>query len=442
MTFEVPALAAGFASKFDTIGPYVGFGSLIAVVAMAVLVFSQGRELQRLREWAGTAPERLDELEQRFEEDLQRPRGQTLAPHPGAQQQRAPGQPPIAGVPGRPGVPGAPQRPPAVGASMAGGVATAATAAGAAGAAAGGATPKPTPKPTPPGGGGAHADGPGAGPPTRVVAAAAPGGPRAASAAGIAAKTAREREAAAAASPRRTPAQIIGVAVVLIVVLVGVLFALGILGGSDSPTAERNAVERKQQKDASKKKAKPYSAPATSVVVLNGSGTNGLAKGASGILDEKRFNTGPSNDFTVNGQRSQQALSTIAYRAGHGNKDAALDIAKALKLPTSRVKPMTSDVRMAVSGSPKIIVILGLDYAAKQNGGVAPADTATTPPADQQQTNGTGGATGTGSGTTTGTTDGTGAGAGAVDPATGGATGDTTGGATSGTDGSGGVTTP
>ncbi|MEV4420486.1 hypothetical protein AB0L40_10995, partial [Patulibacter sp. NPDC049589] len=63
MTFEVPALAAGFASKFDEIGPYIGFGSLVAVVAMAILVFAQGRELQRLREWAGSSPERLDALE-------------------------------------------------------------------------------------------------------------------------------------------------------------------------------------------------------------------------------------------------------------------------------------------------------------------------------------------------------------------------------------------
>ncbi|MFA4930151.1 MAG: hypothetical protein WC558_16675, partial [Patulibacter sp.] len=64
---------------------------------MAVLVFSQGRELQRLREWAGTAPERLDELEQRLEHQgpasppVARPAAPgaptpgKLAPHPGAQ---------------------------------------------------------------------------------------------------------------------------------------------------------------------------------------------------------------------------------------------------------------------------------------------------------------------------------------------------------------------
>ena len=69
MTVGVPALAAGFASQFDTIGPYIGFGSLIAVIAMAVLVFSQGRELQRLRDLAGTAPERLKALEDRLERE-------------------------------------------------------------------------------------------------------------------------------------------------------------------------------------------------------------------------------------------------------------------------------------------------------------------------------------------------------------------------------------
>ncbi|MDO9408376.1 hypothetical protein, partial [Patulibacter sp.] len=82
MTFGVPALAAGFASKFDEIGPYIGFGSLVAVVAMAVLVFAQGRELQRLREWAGTSPERLDALEQEVR-DGQAARLAQPAPRPG-----------------------------------------------------------------------------------------------------------------------------------------------------------------------------------------------------------------------------------------------------------------------------------------------------------------------------------------------------------------------
>ncbi|MGX6448976.1 hypothetical protein ACVU7I_13045, partial [Patulibacter sp. S7RM1-6] len=83
MTFEVPALAAGFASKFDTIGPYVGFASLIAVVAMAVLLFAQGRELQRLREWAGTSPERLTSLEERIDDELRQARTNGAGRFPG-----------------------------------------------------------------------------------------------------------------------------------------------------------------------------------------------------------------------------------------------------------------------------------------------------------------------------------------------------------------------
>ncbi|WP_320668482.1 hypothetical protein, partial [Patulibacter defluvii] len=97
MTPAVPVLAAGFASKFDEIGPYVGFASLVAVAAMAILVFTQGRELQRLREWAGTAPERLAELERQLAEQQAQPRVQTLAPHPGAP--AAPGVPRPAGAP-------------------------------------------------------------------------------------------------------------------------------------------------------------------------------------------------------------------------------------------------------------------------------------------------------------------------------------------------------
>lgn len=391
MTFEVPALAAGFASQFETIGPYVGFGSLIAVVAMAILVFAQGRELQRLREWAGTSPERLTALEKQLETEHrltaqpQRvapvpgvPTVGRLAPHPGAQ--APPGAaPPVPGA-----VPGAP------GAVPAGTAAAAGVGAAAAGAAAAGTPGAPTPaRPIPPpsvGASNAQA--------TRAVPAVA-GTPRAATPAGRAA-TARQREAPE--PPKRSIGQIIGVGVVLAIVAVGVLFAIGVIGGgNDSPVADDNRRQLVEQKE--KAKAKPYSPGQTSVVVLNASGQSGIAKTGSDLLDNKRFATGAVGNYSEGNVPVFKPTSIIAYRAGRGNKAAALDIARYLKLKPSTVKLMSSDIKLSVDGTPDIVVVLGQDYAAKTGrtpadvnpSGTTPNNTNTVPTTTEEPT---GGATG------------------------------------------------
>jgi len=46
----------------QTVGGYAGIISLLAAVVLAMLVFSQARDLRRLREWAGGAPERDAEV--------------------------------------------------------------------------------------------------------------------------------------------------------------------------------------------------------------------------------------------------------------------------------------------------------------------------------------------------------------------------------------------
>ncbi len=386
MTVEVPALAAGFASQFDTIGPYVGFGSLIAVIAMAILVFSQGRELQRLREWAGSAPERLDALEQQLQEErTARPPAAgpgRLAPHPGAQ------------VPPTPPVPAGAA--PAVGAGAAAGVAGAAVppapplAAGAAAAArvsAGGATP---PRPVPPG----PANVPGQS--TRVVPAVSSTTPRATTAAGRA-NAARQREPE---PPKRSVGQLIGVALVAVVVVAGVLFATGVIGGDTTPpTAQENEdAQREQERERTQPRAKTYSAPQVSVTVLNATGQSGLAKTGSDLLDNKRFATGAVGDYTENGAGVFKDQSIVAYREGRGNRDAARDIAKHLGLRSSVVKQMDDAIRSAVSGTPRIVVVLGQDYANQD--GAAPADanqtgtsttgTQTAPPSGTDGAGGTG----------------------------------------------------
>src|SRR6476660_487627 len=58
-------LALSLSNTFTKIGAIAGLVALIAVPVLSLLLFSQAREIKRLREWAGRAPERAAEAEQR-----------------------------------------------------------------------------------------------------------------------------------------------------------------------------------------------------------------------------------------------------------------------------------------------------------------------------------------------------------------------------------------
>src|SRR5687767_9233200 len=57
--------ALSFESEVEKYGAYVGIAAFFGLAVLSLLYFSQARELKRLREWAGRAPERARELEQR-----------------------------------------------------------------------------------------------------------------------------------------------------------------------------------------------------------------------------------------------------------------------------------------------------------------------------------------------------------------------------------------
>src|SRR3982751_837044 len=46
-------------------GAYAGLAAFFGLAVLTILYFAQARELKRLREWAGRAPERAQELEER-----------------------------------------------------------------------------------------------------------------------------------------------------------------------------------------------------------------------------------------------------------------------------------------------------------------------------------------------------------------------------------------
>jgi hypothetical protein len=57
--------ALSFQGQVEKYGVYVGIAAFFGLAVLSLLYFSQARELKRLREWAGRAPERARELEQR-----------------------------------------------------------------------------------------------------------------------------------------------------------------------------------------------------------------------------------------------------------------------------------------------------------------------------------------------------------------------------------------
>src|SRR5271157_4476221 len=58
-------LALSLSSTFTQLGAIAAFAALAGIAILSLLCFSQARELKRLREWAGRAPERAADLEQR-----------------------------------------------------------------------------------------------------------------------------------------------------------------------------------------------------------------------------------------------------------------------------------------------------------------------------------------------------------------------------------------
>ncbi|HKP88662.1 MAG TPA: hypothetical protein VJT75_01690, partial [Thermoleophilaceae bacterium] len=67
VVYEIVAHAAHVAALTDLIervGSYAGFAAIVGLAVLAALYFSQARDVRRLRDWAGRAPERAAELQQ------------------------------------------------------------------------------------------------------------------------------------------------------------------------------------------------------------------------------------------------------------------------------------------------------------------------------------------------------------------------------------------
>ncbi|MFZ1927267.1 MAG: hypothetical protein WAU42_14140, partial [Solirubrobacteraceae bacterium] len=99
-------LALSLTSTFTKVGAIAGFAALLGIALLSLLAFAQAREIKRLREWAGRAPERAAEMEQRVSTEA------------AARLQRAGGPPATAGATGVAGARVVPRKTPLVSAPV------------------------------------------------------------------------------------------------------------------------------------------------------------------------------------------------------------------------------------------------------------------------------------------------------------------------------------
>jgi hypothetical protein len=75
-------LAFSIQDKVEEYGAYVGLAAFLGLAVLTLLYFAQARELKRLRDWAGRAPERAQELEARVVAQADEARRAAEAPVP------------------------------------------------------------------------------------------------------------------------------------------------------------------------------------------------------------------------------------------------------------------------------------------------------------------------------------------------------------------------
>ncbi|HEX4362961.1 MAG TPA: LytR C-terminal domain-containing protein [Solirubrobacteraceae bacterium] len=382
MSALVLAVSAG--GVVERFGSYAGYASVIGLGVLALLYFTQAREVKRLREWAGRAPERADELEQRLRTDPQRRVvAQPIAPATSAAQNAAaasataalyasvgatapgsappPGQlarpvpPPSAAAPAAPAAAAGILSPPA-GAIPSAAVPAAPTAAPAA----------PSPSPA------------GAPPLQPARAAGAPSAPLFGN--GSLNQPTREspppRPAPLPAPPRQLDEEeeygvslarigLIGGGALAVIAIV-VVVVLSMTGKSSPPAPNKvgatPATHSPQKSTSGSLASSPSSTAltsaqkrATNVAVLNGTTQNGLGRAVADTVEAKGFTIAGA----AAGTNSDQDIQTTTISYTPGNKEAALEVAKVVQVDRSSVQPAGTTTSAAPDAD--VVVIVGFD---------------------------------------------------------------------------------
>ena len=167
------------------------------------------------------------------------------------------------------------------------------------------------------------------------------------------------REAAATTTPehgRRNLALVLfgGLAIIAI----AALLITQVFNGSDTPAKKSpNRVLAPGQSTTKTAGAVPaLTRSAITIGVLNGSGVDGLARGARARLTERGY---PDAGKTQNA--AQSSATTSVYYAKGSNRPAR-DVARILGFDVAVVKPLTPTIQ-SEGGGAAVIVLIGLDQA-------------------------------------------------------------------------------
>jgi hypothetical protein len=300
------------------IGSYAGFAAVVGLAVLSALYFSQARDVKRLREWAGRAPERAAEEEARIA-------AQTQAAQTQAQQR-------------------------ATAAASAG---TAATVAAPAVRPQNPSTPPPSGVPAPP---------PPTLPRTGPTAAPPPSTPILSNGSSGASRDPFYKRISWPA-PRYIALIVVGVLVI------GAGAAYGVTqltnddnsgsGGSANVSANSNNSSSSSSSSSSKSKKSHKQAAidpnSITVAVLNGTTVTGLAATTADKVEQAGFKRGNTDNALTQGQ---QAESVVEY--SKGNLRAAQAVGK--KLGISQFEPIDADTQSR-AGDATVAVIIGADLA-------------------------------------------------------------------------------
>jgi len=355
------------------IGAIAGYAAILGLGVLSLLYFAQAREVKRLREWAGRAPERDAELQARVADEAARraaaPAAAAATPAGRAAQPGVPAPATTAAATSagqasapRPGTP----QPAAPAPATAAAVAKAAPA-GQAATGSGTAAPQKPGEPTPAPATGQPATGPAAPAPSPsasprpapvppVRAGGAPGAPRPRRTVTVGGAASPSALAAAGRDEpvehRRPVGRIVAAGVALLAVALVVLGVAGVFGGSGKPAKQHAATA-----PATTTTTAAVTPADTTVAVLNGTTITGLAARAADQLQTAGYTIGTKTDAADQAQQT----SEVAY--GRGFEAAARKVARIIGVSSSQVVPIDASTRLVAGDTADVVVTMGADKA-------------------------------------------------------------------------------
>ncbi|MBV9214076.1 MAG: LytR C-terminal domain-containing protein [Actinobacteria bacterium] len=363
------------------IGSYAGFAAVVGLALLSALYFSQARDVKRLREWAGRAPERAAEAESGGRPatiSASRVTAQPRATPAPASPIASPPQQAAAAAAKQPAHAGDGEASPAHGPApspvpaaspVARGTAVASASAGAV------ATAPPQAGSATEGGdeGTDSENGGSSGPPTgaKVLPPRPSPPPRFAPARPAAASNARNPGSTAVMSPamagenRRLPPPrtLMLIVAALVVIGVGAAFAVIVLTDTGGSTTASQSASTSKPAAAAHHKRKHRSFPpaidpsTVTVAVLNGTSVPGLAAKIGSRIQASGFKLGNVTNAARAGQRTE---SVVMFKSGANRQARAV----ARKIGISQIEPIDTP-SSSLSGAASVVVVVGADQATR-----------------------------------------------------------------------------